>query len=77
MGFELLVPTLLTLLSEHGVDMILPGFDHLMDLNAEKLAKFDPGMLYSDVPTSAIQLLEAFVGRVEFQNLYITKGLEA
>ena len=68
-GFELLVPTLLTLLSEHGVDLDFSGLDHLMDLNAKKLAKFDPMMLYSDVPTSAIHSLEAFVGKVDFQKV--------
>ena len=68
-GFELLVPTLLTLLSEHGVAIDFPGFSHLMDLNAKKLAKFDPVMLYSDVPTSAIHSLEAFAGKIEFQKL--------
>ena len=40
-----------------------------MDLNAKKLAKFDPMMLYSDVPTSAIHSLEAFVGKVDFQKV--------
>ena len=68
-GFELLVPTLLGLLSEHGIDMDFSGLDRLMDLNAKKLAKFDPVMLYSDVPTSAIFSLEAFVGKVDFQKL--------
>ena len=68
-GFELLVPTLLRLLSEHGVDMDFSGLDCLMDLNAKKLVKFDPVMLYGDVPTSTIHSLEAFVGKVDFQRL--------
>lgn len=68
-GFELLVPTLLTLLSEYGVDLNFPGMDDLMDLNAKKLAKFDPAMLYNEVPTSAIHSLEAFAGKVDFQKL--------
>ena len=68
-GFELLVPTLLRLLSEHGIHMDFSGLDHLMDLNAKKLAKFDPVMLYGDVSTSAIHSLEAFVGKVDFQRL--------
>ena len=74
-GFELLVPTLLTLLSEHGVDLDFPGLGHLMDLNAKKLAKADPLMLYGDVPTSAIHSLEAFVGKVDFQKLLHHKRL--
>ena len=68
-GFELLVPTLLTLLSEYGIDLDFPGLGHLMDLNAKKLAKVDPVMLCGDAPTSAIHSLEAFVGKVDFQNL--------
>lgn len=68
-GFELLVPTLLRLLSEHGVDTNFSGLDHLMNLNAKKMANFDPVMLHSDVPTSAIHSLEAFVGQVDFQKL--------
>lgn len=68
-GFELLVPTLLTLLSEHGIDFNFSGLGHLMDLNAKKLAKFDPVMLYDDVPTSAIHSLEAFAGKIDFQRL--------
>lgn len=68
-GFELLVPTLLTLLSEYGVVMDFPGLGHLMDLNAEKLAKFDLVMLTGDVATSTIHSLEAFVGKVDFQSL--------
>ena len=68
-GFELLVPVHLTLLSEYGIDMNFPGLDHLMNLNAKKLSNFDPVMLYSDVPTSVIHSLEAFAGKVDFRKL--------
>ena len=68
-GFELLVPTLLTLLSKYGVDLTFPGHDDLMDLNAKKLARLNPAMLYNEAPSSAIHSLEAFAGKVDFQKL--------
>ena len=68
-GFELLVPTLLTLLSEYGVDLNFPGLGHLMNLNTKKLDKVHPMMLNGDIPTSAMHSLEAFVGKVDFRNL--------
>ena len=64
-GFELRVPTLLRLLREAGFTFSFPGEHSLMELQAQKLSRFDPAVLYQDTLTAALYSLEAFIGTVE------------
>ena len=69
-GFELMVPTLLRLLREAGFTFSFPGEHSLMELQAQKLSRFDPAVLYQDTLTAALYSLEAFIGTVEVEASY-------
>ena len=68
-GFEILIPTHLGLLDKQGFTYQLPGREALMNLNREKLAKFNPEILYGTRKTSLIHSLEAFVGIIDFDKV--------
>ena len=67
-GFEILVPALLSMLDSEGVRFEFPGRWSLDRLNAMKLANFDPEILYSSPKTSS-HSLEAFIGRLDFDRI--------
>lgn len=68
-GFEMLVPSLLRLLEQEWIHFQFPGSRRLEQLNAAKLSKFDPHMLYSDKKSTLVHSLEAFVGMIDFDNI--------
>ena len=68
-GFEILVPTLLRLLEAEGICFHLPGLQVLMALNAKKLGKFDPHVLYDLTKSTLLHSLEAFIGKIDFDGL--------
>ena len=67
-GFEVLVPALLSMLENERVTFNFPGKQSLENLNAEKLEKFNPEILYTS-PNSLLHSLEAFIGRIEYDKL--------
>ena len=66
--FEILVPSLLTLLESEGLNLILPNQGILHDLKSRKIAKLDPKALYRE-PTTFVHSLEAMVGVLDFDKL--------
>jgi hypothetical protein len=68
-GFEYLVPTLLGLLRDKGLDFDYPGRTALMALNTAKMSKFKPEYLYSKQKLTALHSLEAFVGQIDFNKV--------
>ena len=70
-GFEILVPTLLQLLEQEGVDFKVPGLPILKGLSKKKLAKFNPQMLYECGQTrlTLVHSLEAFIGKIDFDKV--------
>jgi hypothetical protein len=68
-GFEIIVPALLTRLEEYHVHLNFPNYDILRKLNALKLAKFEQKSLYGPLQTTALHSLEAFIGTVDFNKL--------
>jgi len=68
-GYEVLVPAMLSLLEEVGFAFDFPGRQHLLDLHGQKMARFHPSMLYHKQQYSALHSLEAFVGKVDFDRL--------
>jgi len=68
-GFELLVPKLLQLLAQEGVDFCVPGKDLLMDLRNKTAVKFHPSTLYNKQRTSAAQCLEGLIGDLNFDKI--------
>ncbi|KAJ6538111.1 hypothetical protein B0H19DRAFT_1270474 [Mycena capillaripes] len=67
-GFEITVPTMLSLLNEQGIDFSFPELSHLMKLNAAKLSKLSSQMIYQD-RTTILYSLEGLIGRLEFDKL--------
>ncbi|KAI9688292.1 MAG: geranylgeranyl pyrophosphate synthetase [Bogoriella megaspora] len=68
-GFEILIPALLTYLEREGLNFDFPGRSSLYAINAKKLAKFKPEYLYMDMKTTALHSLEAFIGKVDFNRV--------
>ncbi len=68
-GFEMLIPSLLRLLERECIHFQFPASRRLEQLNAAKLSKSNPHMLYSDKASTLIHSLEAFVGIINFDNV--------
>ncbi|MCJ1240864.1 geranylgeranyl pyrophosphate synthetase [Varicellaria rhodocarpa] len=68
-GFEVLVPAPLGLISDYNITFYFPGAQTLRQLNATKLANFNEQMLYTKLPTSLLHSLEAFVGQIDFERV--------
>ena len=67
-GFEILVPALLSMLESENIHFVFLGRQQLERLNARKLARFDPDVLYR-APTTFLHHLEAFIDRIDFGRL--------
>ena len=68
-GFEIVVPTLLSMLEQEQLVFQFPQKQILMRLNAEKLRHFDPSMLYGNQKHTVLHSLEAFVGKIDFDKI--------
>ena len=67
-GFEILIPALLSMLEAKSIRFDFHGRRSLERLNAIKLMKFDPEILYNS-PGTLTHSLEAFIGLVNFDRL--------
>ena len=65
-GFEVLAPSLLDLLQEEGVHLEFPDKELLFKIRNRKLAKVQPGTLYTTTPSTLLHSLEAFHGHKDF-----------
>lgn len=68
-GFELLVPALLSMLELENIHLPFSSREDLMTLHKNRLANFHPEELCKDDPSSMLYLLEAFIGLVETEKL--------
>ena len=59
-GFEILTPALLDLLTEHGYDFDFPDRAALLMIHADKMDRVQPAMLYQMAPVALLHSLEAF-----------------
>ena len=73
-GFEILVPALLTMLENESIYLSFPGRKLLQGLNAVKLRGINPEMLYA-TPTTFLHSLEAFIGSLDFDRVSHHKRL--
>ncbi|KAH8836246.1 hypothetical protein RJ55_10009 [Drechmeria coniospora] len=78
-GFEVLVPTLLRMLEEEGVNFRFPGRRALMTLNRRRVGRglgSRRAMLDAHQKTTLLHSLEGFVGILDFGNIShgLTKG---
>lgn len=69
-GFEVIVPALLELLEnqDSSFQFAFQGKDTLLEINAAKMSRFRPELLYQ-VKTTAIHSLEAFIGKIDFDKV--------
>lgn len=65
-GFEMLVPGLLSQLSEEGIVFDFEGRLALTTLHQKKISRFHPDIVASEQPTTLLHSLEAFVGAFDF-----------
>jgi hypothetical protein len=65
-GFEILVPMHLYLLSQHGLDFSFPEKQLLLKTYEEKMSKFDAALIYSGKNTTFAHSLEALIGKIDF-----------
>ena len=68
-GFEILVPALLSMLEQEKVVFSFPRKGDLMALNEKKLKAIEPKSLYEDRKTTLLHSLEAFVGKIDFDRV--------
>lgn len=73
-GFEILVPALLSMLQKEDIHFEFPGQQKLDAMNARKLLNLSPEMLYN-TPATLLHSLEAFIGRVDFDRVGCYKTL--
>ncbi|KIK57345.1 hypothetical protein GYMLUDRAFT_172842 [Collybiopsis luxurians FD-317 M1] len=67
-GFELTIPTMLSLLSELGIDFSFPQRSFLMLLNSAKLSKLSPEKIYQS-RTPILHSLEGLIEHIDFDCL--------
>lgn len=68
-GFEIIVPALLSYLQDEGISFVFPGREELLRLQSQKLSGFKPAYLYTSQKSTALHSLEAFVGVIEFDKV--------
>lgn len=68
-GFEYLIPALLTMLEADDIQFKFAGRDRLMAINHKKMSRFQPAMLYGQQKTTALHSLEAFIGLIDFDRI--------
>jgi len=68
-GFEILIPALLSLLSGYGVELHFPAETALDIIYKEKMKKFSPEVLYGPHQSTLLHSLEAFAHTVDCSRL--------
>lgn len=68
-GFEYLIPALLTMLEADDIQFKFAGRDRLMAINHKKMSRFQPAMLYGQQKITALHSLEAFIGLIDFDRI--------
>lgn len=68
-GFEIIIPAMLELLGQEGIQLEFTGRSLLMELNQKKLAKIPPSIWSSKLQTTLTHSLEAFIGKVDFDTI--------
>lgn len=68
-AFEMLVPAHLDMLERYNIRFDFPGRQHLMSINKQKLAKLDTRSLSEAKGGSLLYSLEAFLGKINFDDI--------
>lgn len=68
-AFEILVPSLLSQVAQHGIDFEFAGRQKLLTLYKQKMELLKPEYVYSEQPTTLLHSLEVLVGLVDFDKV--------
>ncbi|KAK3679774.1 hypothetical protein LTR78_000150 [Recurvomyces mirabilis] len=68
-GFEILVPAVLKCIEDENVSFTFPQQEILLEINQQKLKKFEPEYLYGKYQLTALHSLEAFIGKLDFDKV--------
>ena len=68
-GFENLVPTLLSMLEQEQLIFQFPQKQILMRLNGERLKRFDASTVYGSEKHPLLRSLEGFIGKIDFDRI--------
>ncbi|KAF2800648.1 Ent-kaurene synthase [Melanomma pulvis-pyrius CBS 109.77] len=68
-GFEILVPALLSMLEAYGIKLQFPSRPALDAVSFQKSRLFKAEMLYGPYQSTTLHSLEAFIGKVDFLRL--------
>lgn len=68
-GFEFLVPALLSMLDDEDIFLTFPGREPLEAIYQTKMSKFDPEVLYGTTKSTFLHSTEALIGRIDFDRL--------
>ncbi|KAK4174302.1 hypothetical protein QBC36DRAFT_43293 [Triangularia setosa] len=68
-GFEMLLPKLLHLLTEEGINLEFPARSTLEKIRALKMARVRLDKLYEGHKSTLLHSLEAFIGEIDFDRL--------
>ncbi|PYI10667.1 aphidicolan-16beta-ol synthase [Aspergillus sclerotiicarbonarius CBS 121057] len=68
-GFEVIVPSVLKMLEDHGFVFEFRGKEALMKIHDAKMSRFKPEMLYSTSRSTITHSLESLIGRIDFDRL--------
>jgi len=68
-GFEVLVPALLAMLERYDVKISFPGKSGLLGIYHTKMERFTPEIIYSSRETTLIHSLEAFVDKIDYDQV--------
>lgn len=68
-GFEILVPALLSMLEEEGVYLSFSQKCSLIKISEAKMKSVKPNLFYGTVETTLLHSLEALIGKIDFDQI--------
>ena len=68
-GFEILIPALLEMLREEGIEFTFQGEAALHELHDKKMKHFKPEILYGSESSTLLHSLEALIGKIDFDRV--------
>lgn len=68
-GFEVIIPAVLNILERKGIAFGFPSRKKLEQLNAAKMSKFQPQMLYSQHKSTMLHSLETLISKIDYDRV--------
>ena len=68
-GFEMILPALLSYLEQEGISFDFPARQYLLKIRAKKMAHVDLQSVYNGAKSTILHSLESFIGEVDFDQV--------